>query len=135
VVVAADAGLAPVQALVRWDPAWHAGIELAARAEVGFPPAVRMASVEGAAPAVAEVLDAVLARPEGAAEVEVLGPVELDPEPGLPAGAGARERALLRVPRPQGRALAAALAAAQALRSARKASDSVRVRLDPPEVG
>jgi primosomal protein N' (replication factor Y) (superfamily II helicase) len=135
VVVAADAGLAPVQALVRWDPAWHAGVELAARAEVGFPPAVRMASVEGAAAAVAEVVDAVLARPEGAAEVEVLGPVELDPEPGAPAGTAARERALLRVPRPQGRALAAALAAAQALRSARKAPDSVRVRLDPPEVG
>jgi primosomal protein N' (replication factor Y) (superfamily II helicase) len=135
VVVVADAGLAPVQALVRWDPAWHAGIELAARAEVGFPPAVRMACVEGAAAAVAEVVDAVLDRPEGAADVEVLGPVELDPEPGAPAGAGVRERALLRVPRPQGRALAAALAAAQALRSARKAPDPVRVRLDPPEVG
>ena len=49
VVVVADAGLPPVQALVRWDPAWHAGRELAARREVGFPPAVRMASVEGAA--------------------------------------------------------------------------------------
>jgi primosomal protein N' (replication factor Y) (superfamily II helicase) len=39
------------------------------------------------------------------------------------------------VPRPQGRDLAAALAAALALRSARKATDPVRVRLDPPEVG
>src|SRR6185295_9976800 len=61
VVVAADAALAPVQALVRWDPSWHAAQELAARAEVGFPPAVRMAAVEGAPGAVAEVLDAVLA--------------------------------------------------------------------------
>ena len=139
VVVAADAALPPVQALVRWDPAWHAAVELAARAEVGFPPAVRMAAVEGGAAAVAEVLDAL---PTGV--VEVLGPVELDPEPGGAQSAAARdaardgaprERALLRVPRAQGRALAAALAAAQALRSARKATEPVRVRLDPPEVG
>jgi primosomal protein N' (replication factor Y) len=145
VVVAADAALPPVQALVRWDPAWHATVELAARSEVGFPPAVRMAAVEGSATAVAEVLDAVLAGaaavPAGAAplDVEVLGPVELDPEPG-PArdpsrDPAPRERALLRVPRAQGRALAAALAGAQALRSARKATEPVRVRLDPPEVG
>ena len=84
VVVAADAALAPVQALVRVDPAGHAAAELAARAEVGFPPAVRMAAVEGGAAAVAEVLDAVPAS-DGLA-VEVLGPVELDPEPGA-AGA------------------------------------------------
>jgi primosomal protein N' (replication factor Y) len=144
VVVAADAALAPVQALVRWDPGWHAAAELAARTEVGFPPAVRMAAVEGPAAAVAEVLDAVLAGageptpggvPGGALDVEVLGPVELDPEPGAARDDPPRERALLRVPRPQGRALSAALAAAQAVRSARKASDLVRVRLDPPEIG
>ncbi len=152
VVVAADAGLAPVQALVRWDPGWHAAAELAARTEVGFPPAVRMAAVEGAAAAVAEVLDAVLAgapggvpggvpggalddAPAGALDVEVLGPVELDPGPGAVRDDPPRERALLRVPRSQGRALAAALAAAQAVRSARKATEPVRVRLDPPEIG
>jgi primosomal protein N' (replication factor Y) len=124
-----------VQALVRWDPAWHASVELAARAEVGFPPAVRMAAVEGTPSAVGEVVDAVLARAAEALDVEVLGPVELDPEPGAGPGAVPRERALLRVPRPQGRTLAAALASAQALRSARKAPEPVRVRLDPPEVG
>jgi primosomal protein N' (replication factor Y) (superfamily II helicase) len=133
VVVAADSALPPVQALVRWDPAWHAAAELAARSEVGFPPSVRMAAVEGAVGAVAEVLDSVLAA--GLDGAEVLGPVEVDPEPGPTAGAGVRERALLRVPRARGRALAAALAAAQALRSARKAPDTVRVRLDPPEIG
>jgi primosomal protein N' (replication factor Y) (superfamily II helicase) len=83
--------------------------------------------------------------PAGAAplDVEVLGPVELDPEPGSARDAARdagrdptpRERALLRVPRVQRRALAAALAGAQALRSARKATEPVRVRLDPPEVG
>ncbi len=139
VVVAADAALPPVQALVRWDPAWHAAAELAARTEVGFPPAVRMASVEGTAPAVAEVVDALLgsdaAAGLGPPGVEVLGPVELDPEPGADPAAAPRERALVRVPREQGRSLAAALAAVAAQRSARKAPDPVRVRLDPPEVG
>jgi primosomal protein N' (replication factor Y) (superfamily II helicase) len=139
VVVAADRELAVVQALLRWDPAWHAATELAGRAEVGFPPAVRMAAVEGGAKAVAEVLATL------PPDVEVLGPVELD-EPTAPldgtdgaAGAdgetGPRERALLRVPRARGKALAAALHAAQASRSSRKSLDPVRVRLDPAEVG
>jgi primosomal protein N' (replication factor Y) len=130
VVVMADPELPLVQALVRWDPAGHAGAELAGRAEVGFPPAVRMAAVEGAPAAVAEVVDGVLADLPGA---EVLGPVELEPEPrGDPE---VRERALVRVPRAQGKALAAALHAAQAVRTARKAADTVRVRLDPVEIG
>ena len=64
----------------------------------------------------------------------MLGPVELDPDP-APTRAAPRERALVRVPRAQGRALATALAAVAAQRSARKAPDPVRVRLDPPEVG
>jgi primosomal protein N' (replication factor Y) (superfamily II helicase) len=134
VVVMADAAIPVVQALVRWDPAGHAAAEYASRAEVGFPPAMRMAAVEGAAAAVAEVLAEL---PEG---VEVLGPVELDPvNPGA-GGVGdeppeIRERALLRVPRADGRAMAAALHAAQAARTARKVPDPVRVRLDPVEIG
>ena len=127
VVVIAEAALPAVQALVRWDPAGHAAAELAGRAEVGFPPAVRMAAVEGRPGAVAEVLAGL------PATVEVLGPIELDPAPGE-APDEVRERALLRVPRQQGKELAGALAAAQAVRSARKAQDPVRVRLDPVEI-
>jgi len=41
---------------------------------------------------------------------------------------------LLRVPRRDGRALAAALHAAQASRSARKVPDPLRVQLDPLEL-
>jgi primosomal protein N' (replication factor Y) len=130
VVVMADAELPVVQALVRWDPAGHAGAELAGRAEVGFPPAVRMASVEGGPAAVAEVVDGVLADLPAA---EVLGPVEIEPE--RPGDTDVRERALVRVPRAQGKALAATLHAAQAVRTARKAADTVRVRLDPVEIG
>ena len=50
VLVMADPGLPPVQALVRWDPAGHATAELAARTEVGFPPAVRMAAIDAVRP-------------------------------------------------------------------------------------
>ncbi len=132
VVVMADSALPVVQALVRWDPAGHAAAELAARVEVGFPPAVRMAAVEGSAAAVAEVLAGL------PPAVEVLGPVELEPAQTAPTGDGPaeiRERALLRVPRADGRALAAALHAAQASRTARKAAEPVRVRLDPSALG
>ncbi|HYZ07880.1 MAG TPA: primosome assembly protein PriA, partial [Pseudonocardiaceae bacterium] len=123
VVVVADSSLAVVQALVRWDPAGHAAAELAGRAEFGFPPVTRMASVEGPAAALAEFSDTAGLPPE----VEQLGPVPLDAD-------GERERLLLRVPRRDGRALAAALHAAQASRSARKVTDPLRVQLDPLEL-
>jgi primosomal protein N' (replication factor Y) (superfamily II helicase) len=118
VVVAADAGVPAVQALVRWDPGGFAARELDERAELGFPPAVRMASLTGAAGAVADLLAAA----ELPDQTQVIGPV--------PADHGA-ERILLRVPRPQGTALAAALKTAAAARSARKAADPVKAVLDP----
>ncbi|PWW54144.1 primosomal protein N' [Actinokineospora spheciospongiae] len=123
VVVLADSSIAPVQALVRWDPAWHAGVELAARTELGFPPAVRMASVDGAPDAVARLLGELALPPTG----EVLGPVPLgDPDSPTP-----RERALVRVSRAEGKALADALTTAQSLRATRKDPDPLRVQLDP----
>ncbi|WP_422739611.1 primosomal protein N' [Micromonospora sp. WMMD729] len=118
VVVVADGALAPVQALLRWDAAWFAGRELAERRELGFPPAVRMASVTGPAEAVADLL-AAARLPDDA---EVLGPV--------PADEG-RERMLLRVPRARAAALAEALHSAAGLRAARKAADPVRLQVDP----
>jgi primosomal protein N' (replication factor Y) (superfamily II helicase) len=120
VVVLAEAGLPAVQALIAWNPVTFAERELAERAELGFPPAVRMAEVSGAPDAVADfLLSAGL--PAGA---EVLGPV--------PA-AEDRERALIRIERGHGPELARALHAAQAGRSARK-EVAVRVQLDPAEV-
>jgi primosomal protein N' (replication factor Y) len=121
VVVAADAGLVPVQALIRWDPATFAAWELAERRELGFPPAARMASLTGAADAVAELL-ALAELPDGA---EVLGPVP----------AGDEERVLVRVAsRVAGGALANALHAAAGVRTARKAAGSVRVQIDPRDL-
>ncbi|MEV5629819.1 primosomal protein N' [Micromonospora tulbaghiae] len=118
VVVVADGALAPVQALLRWDSAWFAARELAERRELGFPPAVRMASVTGVAEAVADLLAG--ARLPG--DAEVLGPV--------PAEEG-RERMLVRVPRSRAAAMAEALHAAAGQRSARKAADPVRLQVDP----
>ncbi|GLZ43149.1 primosomal protein N' [Actinokineospora sp. NBRC 105648] len=128
VVVLAESATTPVQALVRWDPVWHAGVELAARAELGFPPAVRMASVDGPPSAVDRLLADLPLPPSG----EVLGPVPLG-EPDAD-GQAVRERALIRVDRAHGRALAAALAHAQAVRTARKDPDPLRVQLDPLEL-
>src|SRR6185369_6317933 len=116
VIVGAEAGLAVVQALVRWDPAWHAAQELGERRELGFPPAMRMASVEGSPAAVAALLDDLPLPSSG----EVLGPVpigELDEE-----GNADRERALVRVSRAEGKALSASIHAAAARRDARKAT-------------
>jgi primosomal protein N' (replication factor Y) (superfamily II helicase) len=121
-----------VQALVRWDPTGHAAAELAARAEVGFPPAVRMAAIDAVPAALTDVLDDLQAELPA---VEVLGPVELDPAPDGRGEEEARERALVRVPRADGRALATALHVAQSARSARKATDPVRVRMDPSDIG
>lgn len=89
VVVVAEPTARPVQALVRWDPAGHADLELAERAQLGFPPVSRMASVTGTPGAVADLLG--LTRlPE---EADLLGPVPLPPVRGQE-----QERALLRVP-------------------------------------
>ncbi|MCM4079137.1 primosome assembly protein PriA, partial [Paractinoplanes hotanensis] len=118
VVVVADGSLAPVQALIRWDPAWFAQRELTERRELSFPPAARMASLTGKAEAVSEFLN--IARlPD---DTELLGPVPADDD---------QERMLLRVPRGQAAALANALHETAAVRSAKKAALSVRIEIDP----
>jgi primosomal protein N' (replication factor Y) len=121
VVVVADGSLAPVQALLRWDPGWFAARELAERRELGFPPAARMASLTGKAEAVAELL-AAARLPE---EAELLGPV--------PA-ADDQERMLVRVSRARAADLAHALHEASAVRSAKKAVRPVRIEVDPADL-
>jgi len=140
VVVVADAGLPAVQALVRWDPVTHAERELAERAELRFPPAVRMASLTGAEPAVRDMIAAASLPPDA----EVLGPVPVSARPSnaaaaadappAPAPETPQVRALIRVPRKDATALAASLHAAQSLRSARKDTQVIRVQLDPAEL-
>jgi primosomal protein N' (replication factor Y) (superfamily II helicase) len=129
VVVLAEASLPAVQALVRWDPAGFAERELAERAELGFPPAVRMAAITGPSAAVADFVGSA----GFPARAEVLGPVPTVPN-GPEPGPEPAERALIRIPRADGLALARALHAAQAARSARKDGATVHVQLDPAEV-
>ncbi len=118
VVVVAPGELRAVQALVRWRPEWLAARELDERSALRLPPAVRMAALTGTPGAIADLL-ATAQLPE---VTETLGPV--------PSG-GEQERMLVRVPRRDGNALAAALKAALAVRSARKADEAVKVELDP----
>jgi primosomal protein N' (replication factor Y) (superfamily II helicase) len=133
VVVLAEAALPAVQALIRWDPVTFSERELAERAELGFPPAVRMAAVTGPPDAVSDFVGTATL-PDRA---EILGPVPVEPtlahrDPAAPEQA--RERALIRIGRRDGLELARALHAAQATRSARKDGGAVRVQLDPAEV-
>lgn len=161
VVIMAEPGLAPVQALVRWDPVWHARRELTDRGELHYPPLARVAELTGTPAAVAEELS-LLRLPEMA---EVLGPVAVDvprdddraaqkpdarkspdrlgrgERPEKPRSAAEDRprqqlhRALVRVPRGLGGDLSAAVREAQGVRSARKAEDWVRVRIDPVQIG
>ena len=121
VIVLADGSLTPVQALIRWDPVTYAERELAERRDLGFPPAVRMASLTGAPQSIRELVDAA----DLPQDAEVLGPVEV--------GEG-QERALVRVERARGATLSRLLKAAQAARSTRRTADVVRVRVDPLEL-
>ncbi|WP_299542301.1 primosomal protein N' [uncultured Streptomyces sp.] len=138
VVVVAEPTQRPVQALVRWDPAGFARRELAERAELGFPPVSRMASVAGPTEALAGFLGS-LDLPAGA---EILGPVPLrgaDPgrprRPSDPPVGETWERALIRVVPGRGAALAGALKTAQAARTAKGGGDPLRIRIDPPDIG
>jgi primosomal protein N' (replication factor Y) len=128
VLVHADAALPVTQALVRWDPVTFAERDLGERAELGFPPAVRMAAVSGEAAAVASIIKGL------DPAFEILGPVPLEQSARVEQSAEDQVRALVRGPRAQGGALAKALQAAQAGRSARKEGGGVRVQLDPIEV-
>jgi primosomal protein N' (replication factor Y) (superfamily II helicase) len=129
VVVLAEASLPAVQALVRWDPVGFAERELAERAELGFPPAMRMAAITGSPAAIAEFVGSA-GLPS---QAEVLGPVPAEAN-GADHDLEPQERALIRIPRADGLALARALHATQAARSARKDGAAVRVQLDPAEV-
>jgi len=139
--------LAPVEALVRWDPAWLAARELEERETLALPPAAVLAQVVGPRAAVL----AALAKGDFDPSVERLGPLPFRrrtasrppvgaptgaPYDAAPAGGESGEplvQVLLRTTRAQAPSLALALQAVRAGRSARKEPDSVLVRMDPVE--
>ncbi|WP_245677789.1 hypothetical protein [Nocardia acidivorans] len=135
VIVMADPALATVQAFLRWDPVGHAYFELSERTEVRFPPAVRLAAIDGTTDSIAELLT----EAKLPAEVEVLGPVPLPPGARKPFSSGDSpaevERMILRVDRSAGSALSRALSVAQAVRSTHKSDDPLRVQIDPVDIG
>ncbi|WP_040510455.1 primosomal protein N' [Gordonia soli] len=137
-VVVADATLPAVQAVIRWDPVGFADHELAQRVELGFPPAVTMASIDGSPEMITSFADTI-ELPDGA---ELLGPVPLPPGVRPPAGGdrgeqieGEAERILVRVPRRTGRALSEALVGAQVRRNTHHETGPIRVQVDPPTIG
>src|SRR5690242_13219411 len=73
VAVVAESVIPTVQSLIRWDPVGHADLEFDARAEVGLPPAVHIAAIDGTPVAVNALLD-IAELPDTA---QLLGPVDL----------------------------------------------------------
>lgn len=137
-MIVADSTIRAVQALIRWHPVGFAVSELREREQLGFPPAVTMAAVDGAGRDISAFLDR-LVLPEGA---DVLGPVPLPPGVRPPAGTADNaigsdevERVLVRVDRRQGRDLAHALTEAQVHRNTHHDTGPIRVQVDPPTIG
>ena len=134
VVAVAESAVSTVQALIRWDPVGHAEAELDGRDEVGLPPGVHMAAIDGAPEAVVAMLETAQL-PDSA---ELLGPVDLPSGARRPPGvtaSGPVNRMLVRVPRNEGLALAAALRRATGVLSARHDQQPVRVQIDPLHIG
>jgi primosomal protein N' (replication factor Y) (superfamily II helicase) len=134
VMVVAESSTPTVQSLIRWDPVGHAEAELTARMEVGLPPSVHMAAIDGTAEAVAALLDEARLPDSG----ELLGPVDLPPGARRPAGTPAGvpvTRMLVRVRREQGLALATSLRRGVGVLSARQTHEPARVQIDPLHIG
>lgn len=141
VTVVAESSIPTVQSLIRWDPVGHAEAELAARTEVGLPPSVHIAALDGPAGTVTALLEAARLPDPDRLQADLLGPVDLPPGVRRPAGIPADApviRMLLRVCREQGLELAASLRRGIGVLSARQTRQTrslVRVQIDPLHIG
>ena len=121
-----------LQALVRVDPGGFAARELAERAAAGFPPAVKLITIEGPAEALGEFVSLV----QAPVTAQFLGPADLVMR--RPAAGNASEstlqRLILRAPLAEGSDLVGAVKEAAAVRSARKSEGPLRIRVDPVEL-
>ena len=120
VLVVGDSDMREVQALIRWDPHGYADRELAERALLHLPPAVRLAQLTGPPLPTLELVEAL---------ADELGDMVQRRSGPLP-GPDEAVSWLLAVSISDGVHLTAALHRLQAARSARKAP-TVSVRLDP----
>lgn len=136
VVVVADPSLPVVQHFIRWDAPGHAALELAARREVRFPPAVHMAAVDAPREALTDFLEHI----DLPDQVGILGPVDLSPGVDLPgewdrAALGEAQRVLIRTPLSSRNALGKALRAANVNRATRKQDAPLRIQVNPMHIG
>jgi primosomal protein N' (replication factor Y) len=122
-----------LQALVRVDPGGFAARELDERAAARFPPAVTLITVEGPAEALEEFIS--LAEPPQHAVL--LGPVEPDLQgPAADGGSAAViQRLTMRAPLTEGAELIRAAKEAAAIRTARKSEGSLRIKVNPVDLG
>jgi primosomal protein N' (replication factor Y) len=122
-----------LQALVRVDPGGFAARELDERAAARFPPAVTLITVEGPA----EALDEFISLAEPPQHTDLLGPVEPDLQ-GPPADGGSAaviQRLTMRAPLTEGAELIRAAKEAAAIRTARKSEGSLRIKVNPVDLG
>lgn len=117
-----------LQALVRVDPGGFAARELADRVEAGFPPAVKMLTLDGQA----DALDDFLTHARLPKSSQLLGPVELGPQPHSEV---VLHRLTIRASTAEGAALVRAAKDVASIRSARKSEGAIRVRVDPAVLG
>ncbi|HJY45582.1 MAG TPA: primosomal protein N' [Propionibacteriaceae bacterium] len=121
-----------LQALVRTDPAGFAARELAERAAAHFPPSATLITIEGPR----EALDEFSSLLQPSQHTELLGPVEPDQQRDAnDSGSGtANHRLTLRAPLSEGAELVRATKQTAAIRSARKSSGSLRIKVNPADL-
>jgi primosomal protein N' (replication factor Y) (superfamily II helicase) len=132
VIAVGESAGRPLQALVRIDPGGFAARELAERAAARFPPAVTLITVDGPR----EALDEFSTLLQPSQRTELLGPVEPDLQ--QPRAAGGSEtviqRLTMRAPLSESAQLVRATKEVVAIRSARKSSGSLRIKVNPAEL-
>jgi primosomal protein N' (replication factor Y) (superfamily II helicase) len=120
-----------LQALVRLDPGGFAARELRERTAAHFPPAITLITVEGPQEALAEFVSLV----QPPAHAELLGPTEPDGQRHPADGDhGPIHRLTMRGPLAEGPKLVQAVKEAAAIRSARKSSGALRIKVNPVDL-
>ena len=120
-----------LQALVRIDPGGFAMRELADRVAARFPPAVTLITVEGPSDALTEFVSLLHPPPHA----ELLGPAEPDVQRSDGVAKTVIQRLMLRAPLSERPQLVQAVKETAAIRSARKSSGPLRIRVDPVDLG
>ena len=134
VVVVAESNIGSVQALIRWDPIWHASAELDNRSEVKFPPAVHMAAIDG----ITDKVSYLVKTAQLPNDAEILGPLELPLGVRRPPWFEPSDkitRTLIRVSKKNGLELAIILKRTMALIYNRNDQKPCRIQINPINIG